>query len=316
MYFKTYKVKLHPNNKQNTRLLNTGFTCLALYNCLCKVFSLRDDNSNIIYKYPGQKELRQEFTIVKEYLSGLYLKNLSLYGEEIYKYFKNYFSNRKYNIYSISNDALKQTIKDFDKALKSFFKGEKGYPKEKKFRLSNLGFYVDPIKISFTSKTVKLEKLTDSIKQNRRVLNYVRLAEENRIPISNVKYYNPRVTYDGVSWWLSVGIIEEENDNIDLVPINNSSLKLGIDMGIKQTYFSTGDSFKSVNKSRKIKLLVKRLKRKQKSLSRKKLINKKITNNYRKLLKEIRKIQIKITNLRHSHQEKMLNFIKNLILKK
>ena len=218
MNIKAYKVKLHPNNIQESRMRNTGFTCISLYNALVYVFSLKDNDNKILYKYPGVKELRKTFTIVKEHLVNNLNHKLNDYGEVIYKYFINYFerlNERKiyYTIYDVSNDSLKQTIKDYDKALKDFFNNKKGYPKYKKSRLSNLSFYVDPIKIRFNSDHVKLEKLTNSMKSNRLVINYVKLAEKNRIPIS-VKYYNPRVTYDGISWWISVGVENTVNNKV------------------------------------------------------------------------------------------------------
>ena len=34
-------------------------------------------------------------------------------------------------------------------------------------------------------------------------MNWVRLAEHGRIP-TNAKYMNPRISFDGLNWWISV----------------------------------------------------------------------------------------------------------------
>ena len=83
------------------------------------------------------------------------------------------------------------------------------------------------MKIRFTKTHVKIEGFSSSKKKNKQKLNWVRLAEKGRIPI-NCKYTNPRVTFDGINWWLSVGI--EVNDNPAKENINNG---IGIDLGLK-----------------------------------------------------------------------------------
>ena len=48
---------------------------------------------------------------------------------------------------------------------------------------------------------------TDSFrtKRNKHKLNWIRLAEHGRIP-TDCTYPNPRITYDGINWWITVGI--------------------------------------------------------------------------------------------------------------
>ena len=78
---------------------------------------------------------------------------------------------------------------------------------------------MDTDKIQFTDKTVKLEKITLSRKKNKQKLNWIRLAERNKIPTDG-KYINPRITFDGINWWISVGI--EYTDNIEM-PTNEGT---------------------------------------------------------------------------------------------
>src|SRR3712207_9225515 len=66
-----------------------------------------------------------------------------------------------------------------------------------------------------------------------------------RSPI-NVKYTNPRISFDGKYWYLSVGI-EKENPTIGL-----TDESIGIDVGIKDLAIcSNGMTFKNINKSKR-----------------------------------------------------------------
>ena len=64
-----------------------------------------------------------------------------------------------------------------------------------KSRRKHCKFYQDTAKIKITSTHVKLEKL----------------AEADRIPLG-VSYKQPRISFDGINWWLSVSV-EYENQN-------------------------------------------------------------------------------------------------------
>ena len=93
-------------------------------------------------------------------------------------------------------------------------------------------------------------------------MNWVRLAEHGRIP-TDAKYMNPRISFDGLNWWISVCVEfpdRRETFNDDGV---------GIDLGIKDlAVCSDGAKYKNINKSQKVKKLEKqkrRLHQKQKS---------------------------------------------------
>src|SRR3712207_3071214 len=135
-----------------------------------------------------------------------------------------------------------------------------------------------------------------------------------RSPI-NVKYTNPRISFDGKHWYLSVGI-EKENPTIGL-----TDESIGIDVGIKNLAIcSNGMTFKNINKSKEIKRLKKVLKRKQRKVSRKYDMNKiirggenrcqfKKTNNIIKLEKEIRLLHRRLRNIRSNHIHQATNKI-------
>ena len=159
---------------------------------------------------------------------------------------------------------------------------------------------MDNIKIKFSDTHVKLEKLSNSTKKNKAKLNWVRLSEKNRIP-TDCKYINPRVTFDGVNFWISVGI--EYENNLEL-PTNEG---IGMDLGIKDLAIcSDKNIYKNINKTSKVKKIEKKRRRLQRQISRKYELNRegrsyKKTSNIKKLEKELLKVNQRLTNIRHNY---------------
>ena len=88
-------------------------------------------------------------------------------------------------------------------------------------------------------------KLSNSTRKNRRKLNWVRLAEVGRIP-TDCKYSNPRVTFDGINFWLSVSVEVEDSTEI----LTNEGI--GIDLGIKDLAIcSDGHVYRNINKNQR-----------------------------------------------------------------
>ena len=209
-----------------------------------------------------------------------------------------------------SNNIPKQAIKDAVKAYQNFFKGIAEFPKFKSRRKSKPSFYADPCKIQFTGTHVKLEKLTTSRKANKQKFNSVRLAECNRIP-TDAKYSNPRITFDGINWWISVGIACEESIE---QPENNG---IGIDIGIKDLAIgSDGRTYKNINKTEKVRKLKKKKRRLQRRISKKYSKNKKgecycKTRSIVKSEKKLLKITHRLTNIRHNYLHQTTSEIVN-----
>lgn len=159
------------------------------------------------------------------------------------------------------------SIIDACNAYKNFFKGISKFLKFKNKKKSKPSFYVHPAKIKFTDTHVKLVKLSDSKRKNKQRLNWVRLAEVGRVP-TDCKYSNPRVTFDGINFWLSVSIEVEDNAEI---PTNDG---IGIDLGIKDLAIcSDGITYKNINKTKEVKRLEKKKRRLQRKLSQKYVAN-------------------------------------------
>ena len=261
---------LLPNNKQKTKLFLYANTSRYVYN-----WAIERERSNYKdgNKFISDYELRKEFTQLKKQEGYVWLSN-------------------------ISNDAMKQSIKDACDAYKKFFKGISKYPRFKSRKFSTPSFYQDNVKIRFTGTHVKVEGFASSLKRNKQKLNWIRLAEHNRIP-TNCKYYNPRIKYDGLNWYITVGVNYDDCTN---EPKNNG---IGIDLGIKDLAIcSDGNVYKNINKSKKIKRLEKKKRRLQRSISRK------IKNSERKgrqtcntvkAKKKFLKVSHKLTNIRHNY---------------
>lgn len=278
---KTIKVMLIPNNKQKSRMFQYANANRYIYN-----WTLEQQKSN--YENGGRfisdGDLRKKLT---------QLKKTEEYGW----------------LNSISNKVTSQSVKDACDSYKRFFKGFSQFPKFKSKRKNKPSFYQANDKIKFTKTHVKFEGFTSSKKKNKQKLNWVRLAEKNRIP-TDCKYYNPRVTFDGINWWISVGIDYEDSTN---TPTNDG---IGIDLGIKDLAIcSDGDTYKNINKTSRLKKLNKKKRRLQKQVSRKYETNKKggncycKTNNIKKLEHKLLKLNHKISNIRNNYQHQVTSEI-------
>ena len=218
--------------------------------------------------------------------------------------------------YDVSNDSLKQMVKDTYNAFIRYFKKLGKYPNRKSFKDKHKSMYVDPYKIKFTSSKVKLEKISSSLKENRQVLNWINLAEKDRIPL-NVKYYNPRVIFDGYNFYLTVGI-EDKDYPLKTKSLEKESNPIGLDLNINSFVTSSNDVYKNINSTRKIKNLTRRLKRYQRSISKKIEYSKRYKiklstcKNFIKQKKQIYNIYSKLRNIR----ENSYYLISHLILSK
>ena len=269
---KSIKVMLLPNNKQKTKLFQYANTARFAYNW---AIYREQENYKTGGKFISDNDLRKEFTQLKK--------------QDDYKWLNN-----------ISNNVTKQAIKDACNSYKRFFKGQSKFPKFKSKKKSTPSFYQDNIKIKFSETHVKVEGFSVSKKQNKQKLNWIKLAERNRIPMDS-KYTNPRITFDGLNWWISVGV---EYEDITTLPSSNG---IGIDLGIKDLAIcSDGNTYKNINKTSKVKKLKKKQRRLQRQVSRKYLKNKKgecycKTSNIIKSEKELLKVNKRLTNIRHNY---------------
>ena len=300
----TYKVVIHPNNKQRSKIIKTMNKCIECQNIIFDILSSFVKRKE---KLPSCLEIRKMFTNIKKEKDIETINNRKglTKKQQREKHLDVLF-------YDVSNDALKQTIKDTYNSFVRFFKKESKFPNRKTYVDKHKSFYVDPYKIKFTDKKVKLEKIANNQKSNRSVLNYISLAEKNRIPI-NVKYYNPRVIYDGYRFYIVVSVDDENAPIKKDKELENKTI--GIDVNISSIVTSENKVYVSVNKEKKVKKAVRKLKRKQRSLSRKYEVAKKEKRklkeckNFIKNKKTNRVLLERINNLRNDYIEKVIEDI-------
>ena len=263
---------LIPNNKQKTKLFQYANTARFAYNW---ALGREQENYKNGGKFISDKDLRKEFTQLKKTDDYAWLNN-------------------------VSNNVTKQAIKDACEAYRDFFKGYTKFPRFKSKKHSVQKFYQDNVKIQFTDTHVKVEGFSTSKKKNKQKLNWIRLAEHGRIP-TDCKYCNPRIKYDGVNWWITVGV---EYEDCTEIPSNEG---IGIDLGIKDlSICSDGSTYKNINKTQRVKKLEKRKRRLQRSVSRKYEKNKKggsycKTSNIIKSEKELLKLNHRLANIRQNY---------------
>lgn len=230
----------------------------------------QEENYKIGGKFSSDNDLRKELTILKK-------TELNWLNE-------------------VSNNVAKQAVKDGCNAYKTFFKGIADKPKFKSRRKSKPSFYNDTSKLKVKENSVLIEKV-----------GWINI-EKNSIPM-NCKYTNPRISFDGKYWYISVGIEKEQ----PIVKLTGESI--GIDVGIKDLAIcSNGMTFKNINKTKKVKKLEKRLRRLQRRVSRKYLKNKEgskfvKTSNIIKIEKQIKLLHRKLANIRSNHSHQATNMI-------
>lgn len=274
---------LLPNNKQNTKLFQYSGTARFIYNW---TLARQQENYENGGKFISDNDLRKELTQLKQIEEFQWLNK-------------------------ISNNVTKQAVKDACDAYNKFFKGYSKFPKFKSKKKSKPSFYQDNVKIKFTDTHVKLEGFSSSKKQNKQKLNWIKLAEKTRIP-TNAKYSNPRISYDGINWWISVGI---EDNSVIQEPQN---VGIGIDLGVKDLAICSdmNKPYKNINKTRQIKKLEKQKRKLQRSISRKYEYNKegssyKKTCNIIKSEKKLLKFNNRLKGIRHNYQHQTTSEIVN-----
>ena len=198
----------------------------------------------------------------------------------------------------VSSKVTQESIRNLDKAFKSFFNKQSKYPKFKTKRKSKQSFYVRCDSLYFTDDMCNIEKI-----------GKVRFKTNYSIP-KNCKYSNPYCSYNGRCWVLTFSVEVEENQTA-----LNEDLSIGIDLGVKDlATCSNGDVFKNINKTKRIKNLKSKLKHLQRSISRKYEDNKQgskfvKTNNIIKLEKQVNKIYRKLSNIRNNYIHQTTNKI-------
>ena len=287
------KVRLFPTKEQEQQMWKSANVARWAYNWALDKQIKHFEATGKLSKISDQN-LRKELTPLKQ--------------TEEYKW-----------LFDVSNNVTKQAIKDLCSAIDRFhdeskkhgykyrlsaikknekltFRDFEDFPRFKKKGKSKVSFYNDTEKLKVFKDEVHLEKIG-------------RVKIKEKIPI-NCKYSNPRVSFDGKYWYLTVGIEASESNE----PLNNFSI--GIDVGIKNLAVTSIEEFKfsNINKTKKLKKLEKKLKRLKRKVSNKYEKNKKggsyqKTSNIKRLERQIKLVFRKLNGIRKNHLHQATNKI-------
>lgn len=177
-----------------------------------------------------------------------------LSGGEVRKYINNVLKKTTHTwLKEVGSNVMKRGVQDAELALKDYISKKRGKPHFKTKHKSTPSFYVNYERLVKKPNGFHGEKI-----------GFVQTSESLPKLKKGQHYSNPRITYDGKYWYLSVGYEIEENN------VNLTDKSIGIDLGIKNLATCSDNSiYKNINKSKEIKRLKKKLKREQRKLSRK-----------------------------------------------
>ncbi|HDR4871386.1 transposase [Bacillus sp. AC79A.1] len=251
------KVRLIPTLEQEKVLRNHAGAARFAYN-YCKRMS--DRYYKLFGKSVSQLALQKRFTKIKK--------------QKRYEWLKD-----------INAQVPKQASKDFDTARKHSFKkyknGSHTSYKSKKDLIQ--GFYANYERLVIGKKVVHIQSIGE-------------VKTSQQLP-RNKKPSNPRVTFDGRHWWISVGFQED----FESQELTNESI--GVDVGLKELFVaSNGTKERNINKDAKVKKLLKRKKSAQRDMSRRFKKGVKIQSaGYEKAKAEHLRLSRKIMNIRNNH---------------
>ena len=251
------KVRLIPTPEQEKVLRNHAGAARFAYN-YCKRMS--DRYYKLFGKSVSQLALQKRFTKIKKRKRYEWLKD-------------------------INAQVPKQASKDFDMARKhSFKKYKNGYHTSYKSKKDVIqGFYANYERLIIGKKVVHIQSIGE-------------VKTSQQLP-RNKKPSNPRVTFDGRHWWISVGFQED----FESQELTNESI--GVDVGLKELFVaSNGMKERNINKDAKVKKLLRRKKSAQRDMSRRFKKGVKIQSaGYEKAKAEHLRLSRKITNIRNNH---------------
>ena len=219
-------------------------------------------------------------------------ENRTVKEDEIRKKINNEFKPVTHTwLNEVGSNVMKQAVKDADNARKRWFQGIAEKPKFKSRHKSKISFYVNYESLKRTKDGFRGEKI-----------GLVKTYQELPKLKAGEKYSNPRISFDGRNWFLSIGYEQE------FEPEKLTGESLGIDLGIKElAVCSDGEIKKNINKSKEVKRLERKLKREQRKLSRKLEANtayytKKRKPIYKTPLREMENIQKQNKVIRNLHK--------------
>ena len=231
------RIKLNPTPEQEILFWKSAGTARWAYNF-----------------YLSEKE-----RVYQEYLSNGMSGKKDITGSEVRKYINNVLKKTTHRWLSeVGSNVMKQGVRDGEEAYRRYFQGQSGKPSFKSKRRSKISFYVNYESLKRMQCGFHGEKL-----------GFVRTSQPLPRIAKNQKYSNPRISYDGKYWYLSIGYEVKDKPKPKL-----SGETIGIDLGVKDlAILSDGRVYRNINKTHEVRRLKKKLRREQRKASRRVLQN-------------------------------------------
>ena len=241
---KGFKTIIYPTKEQADKIIKFCNASRFAYNW---AIALEEENYKNGGKFISGYELAKRFTQFKKQE-----------GNELLK--------------EISGRALKVAILNAATAYDNFFKKRGKHPKFKTKKRSKMSCATHEGTTIIEKKRIRCEKL-----------GWI-ASHKHNIPIGeNIKYFNPKLSFDGDNFWFSVSVEVDDYNNND----KEKTEPIGIDLRIKTlAVCSNGKSYKKSN----IKKHKKKLKRLQRKVSR----------QYQKMLDESKETKVKFSEIHKS----------------
>ncbi|RBW68904.1 RNA-guided endonuclease InsQ/TnpB family protein [Bacillus taeanensis] len=260
-----------------------------------------------------QQEQKIKQTIgVCRYVYNLYLSKNKETHEKEKKFMSGYdFSKWLNNVHTkqadqwikdVSSKAVKQSAMNAERAFKNFFKGLTKFPRFKKKKNQDVKAYFP--KNNKTDWTVERHRVKIP------TIGWMKVKEYGYIP-TNAIVKSGTVSHKAGRYYVSV-LCEVDAKNNQM----NTNDGIGVDLGIKDfSVCSHHENFGNINKTLHVKKIEKKLKREQRSLSRKyenlkkkggETAAKKRANIDKNLLR-LQKIHARLTNIREEYVRTVVN---------
>ena len=277
---KSYKTEINPTFEQKQIINRTIGVCRFIYN-----FYLAHN--------------REIYDSEKRFVSGM----------DFSKWLNNEFipNNSEFSwIKDVSSKSVKQSIMNAERAFKSFFKGKSKFPKFKKKNKSNVKMY-------FVRKDARAVISCERHRIKIPTLGWVRLKEKGYIPTNPNTHIikSGTISCKAGRYYASVLVEQEETPKLSL-----SGFGIGIDLGLKNfAICSNGKIYTNINKGSQVRKLEKKLKREQRSLSRKYESYKKqnkiskggaTRQNIQKQKLKVQKFHLRLDNIRTDYVNKVI----------
>lgn len=271
---RAYLIEIKPTTEQITKINKTIGTCRYVYN-------LYISKNKEMYEKEGKFLTGCDFS---KWLNNVYTKEHDKWIKEV------------------SSKAVKQAIMNGDKAFKRFFKGLSRFPRFKKKKNQDVKCYFP--------KNNKTDWKIERHRVKIPTIGWVRLKEYGYIK-KDAKVKSGTISKRAGKYFVSILCEVEEIRARPKLEGNG----LGIDLGIKEfAVCSNGKIYRNINKTRNVRKLEKKLKREQRSLSRKyENLKKRGENsvakraNIDKNILRVQKLHARLSNIRLEYVKSVVN---------